>query len=169
MKKRFSVFLILIFAAAMVSALPSNSKKENKMSGKVFKEFPDVEITGIDIDLLSETELSVLKTQVQYCQAMVDADIDTMRKMVSEDMIFVHRSGYKQTREGYFADVKSGKLDYYKAVIENPEIKVEGNNAFVTYNSILTANAYGAKGTFSFGGRSHKYENRNGEWILVKG
>jgi len=36
---------------------------------------------------------------------MTDADIDTMRELVSEDAVFTHMSGRQQTREEYFADV----------------------------------------------------------------
>ena len=73
--------------------------------GYDFEQFSNVNITGIDISSLSEEEQAVLYAQARYCQAMTDADIETMRELVSEDMVYTHMSGRQQTREEYFADI----------------------------------------------------------------
>ena len=131
-----------------------------------FTIFTNVEINGIDLDSLTKEELSVLYQAARYCQAMTDKDIDTMREIVSEDMIFVHMSGMRQNREEYFADVADGSLTYYTIGMADPVIEINGNHAIVTYTSILNANAYGARGTFRMKG-IHHYENRDGAWIAV--
>ena len=82
------------------------------MRGYDFTEFANVTITGIDISSLNETELAILYAQARYCQAMTDADIDTLRELVAEDMIYTHMSGKRQTREEYFADIADGSLRY---------------------------------------------------------
>lgn len=131
-----------------------------------FSEFGNVDITGCDVNSLSEIEQAVLYTQARYCQAMTDADIDTMREIVSKDMIFTHMSGKTQSREEYFADIEKGHLNYFTIGIENPVIEVNGDTAVIAFTSVLNANAYGARGTFHMGG-THKYENRDGAWIAV--
>lgn len=136
------------------------------MTGYDFTAFTNVEITGIDLDSLTKEELSALYQAARYCQAMTDKDIDTMREIVSEDMVFVHMSGIRQTREEYFADVADGSLTYYTIGMADPVIEIDGDHAIVTYTSILNANAYGARGTFRMKG-SHHYENRDGAWIAV--
>ena len=129
-------------------------------------EFRNVEVSGIDLSSLTEDQLSVLYQQARYCQAMTDADTDTMREIVSEDMTFTHMSGRQQTREEYFADVADGSLCYYTIGMEKPVVKVDGDKATVTYTSVLNANAYGARGTFCMKG-THHYEKRDGAWIAV--
>lgn len=136
------------------------------LQGYDFSTFKNVEITGIDISALTEEELSVLYQQARYCQAMTDADIETMREIVSEDMIFTHMNGKQQSREEYFADVANGRLNYFTIGIENPEIDVNGASATITYTSVLNANAYGARGTFRMSG-AHQYEMRDGNWVAV--
>ena len=136
------------------------------MYGYDFSALPNVRISGIDLKKLSEEELSVLYTQARYCQAMTDADIDTLREIVSEDMTFTHMSGMKQTREEYFADVADGSLTYFAIGMENPVVEVDGDMAMVTYTAALTANAYGARGTFRMR-CGHRYEKRDGVWIAV--
>jgi ketosteroid isomerase-like protein len=131
-----------------------------------FTLFNNVEITGVDLDSLTKEERTVLYQAARYCQAMTGKDIDTMREIVSEDMIFVHMSGMRQTREEYFADVADGSLTYYTIGMADPVIEIDGDHAIITYTSILNANAYGARGTFRMKG-SHHYENRDGAWIAV--
>ncbi len=133
-----------------------------------FSLFRNVTITGIDINSLSSAELSLLYRQAEYCQAMTDADIDTLRQIVSEDMVFTHMSGLKQTREEYFADIADGSLDYHTIGIEGPVVVVNGDKASITFTSVLNANAYGARGTFRIKG-THHYESREGKWIAVNG
>ena len=131
-----------------------------------FEQFSNVNITGIDIHSLDAEELAILYAQARYCQAMTDADIDTMRELVSEDMLFTHMSGRQQTREEYFADVADGSLDYFTVGIADPVIKVEGDKAEITYTSVLNASAYGARGSYRMKG-THHYELRDGNWIAV--
>ena len=131
-----------------------------------FEQFSNVNITGINISSLSGEELAVLYAQARYCQAMTVADIDTMRELVSEDMVFTHTSGMQQTREEYFADVADGSLNYFTIGIADPVIKVGGDKAQITYTSVLNANAYGARGTYRMKG-THHYEKRDCAWITV--
>lgn len=131
-----------------------------------FSEFSNVELIGIDTGTLKQDELSILYQQARYCQAMTEADTDTMRELVSEDTTFTHMSGRQQTREEYFADVENGSLRYFTIGIENPSVKVDGDYASITYTSVLNANAYGARGTYRMGG-THWYENRNGSWVQI--
>ncbi len=131
-----------------------------------FKDFPNVMITGIKLDSLVDVEQSVLYQVARYCQAMTEADLETMRDIVMPDMMFTHMSGMRQTREEYFSDIQRGRLCYYTIGIEKPKIQVNGNQAVIAYTSVLNANAYGARGTFRMTG-SHYYENRNCKWQEV--
>jgi hypothetical protein len=72
---------------------------EETMTAYDFSTFPNVEITGIDRSTLTQEQLSVLYQAARYCEAMTEADIDTMREIVSEDRTFTHMSGMQQTRE----------------------------------------------------------------------
>ena len=147
-------------------AEPESEEGATSTMGYDFGEFPNVNITGIDLASLSDEELAVLYAQAKYCQAMTDADIEVMRELVSEDKTFTHMSGLQQTREEYFADVADGSLNYFTIGIADPVIMVDGDMAQLTYTSVLNANAYGARGTFRMKG-THHYEKRDGAWIIV--
>lgn len=136
----------------------------NQMADYDFSAFSNVILSGVALDTLDKEELAVLYQQARYCQAMTEADTDTMREIVSEDSIFTHMSGRQQTREEYFSDIEDGDLRYYTIGIENPVIEVDGDNASITYTSVLNANAYGARGTYRMSG-AHRFEKIDGQWM----
>lgn len=136
------------------------------MKGFDFSIFSNVELIGADLSAMDAEQLAVLYRQARYCQAMTDADTDTLREIVAEDAVFTHMSGRQQTREEYFADIESGALRYFTIGIDHPTVEVGGNTASITYTSVLNANAYGARGTFRMSG-THWFEKRDGEWISV--
>lgn len=139
-------------------------ENEADMATNDFSVFSNVEITGVDLSALSDEEQSVLYQQAKYCQAMTEADTETMTELTSADMVFTHMSGRQQTREEYFADIADGSLQYFTIGIENPVISINGNYASVEYTSVLNANAYGARGTYRIDG-THWYEKQNGSWV----
>ena len=158
--KRWIMLLLAVLLGTAALA------EEQTMKPYDFSIFTNVTMTGIELDMLNEDEISVLYQAARYCQAMTDADIDTMREIVSEDKTFTHMSGMTQTREEYFADIADGSLTYYTIGMEDVEVQVEGDTATVTYTAALNANAYGARGTFRMRG-GHFFEKRDGAWIAV--
>ena len=146
-----------------VESNPDNETGVNEVNFD-FSVFNNVEITGINTSELSADEQAVLYQQARYCQAMTEADTETMREITSPDMIFTHMSGRQQTREEYFADIENGDLQYFTIGIENPVVSTNGSYASVSYTSVLNANAYGVRGTYRIDG-THWYEKQNENWI----
>lgn len=142
----------------------SLSESEADMTDFDFSVFDNVEITGIYVSELSAEEQAVLYQQARYCQAMTEADTETMMEITSSDMIFTHMSGRQQTRDEYFADIEDGDLQYFTIGIENPVVNISDNYASVSYTSVLNANAYGARGTYRIDG-IHWYEKQGENWI----
>ena len=143
------------------------NKEETDMKQFDFSDFPNVELIGVDLDGMSDEQLAVLYQQARYCQAMTDADTDTLRELVPEDATFTHMSGRQQTREEYFADIENGSLRYFTIGIDSPVVTVDGDKASVTFTSVLNANAYGARGTYRMSG-THHWEKRDGEWVVAE-
>lgn len=141
-------------------------QENDNMKTYTFPEFPNVTVTGLDPDSLGEEEKAVLYAQARYCEAMTEADIETLRLLTDEGKTYTHMSGLTQSREEYFADIADGSLTYYSIGMENPVVSVDGDRAEVTYTAALNANAYGARGTFRMKG-THIWEKRDGAWISV--
>ena len=142
------------------------SQENHEMKTYTLPDFPNVTVTGLDPDSLNEEEKSVFHAQARYCEAMTEADIETLRLLTDEGKTYTHMSGLTQSREEYFTDIADGSLTYYSIGMENPVVSVDGDRAEVTYTAALTANAYGARGTFRMKG-THFWEKRDGVWISV--
>ena len=140
--------------------------EEMDMKQVDFSDFPNVELIHADLNSMSDEQLAVLYEQARYCQAMTEADTDTLRELVPEDATFTHMSGRQQTREEYFADIENGNLRYFTIGIDSPVVTVEGDTASATFTSVLNANAYGAAGTYRMSG-THHWEKRDGEWVVA--
>ena len=99
-------------------------------------------------------------------QAMVDEDIDMLDEIVLDGTTFRHMSGKVQTKEEYFADIKSGRLDYQSYTISKEKVKMDGEDATLTARVVLTANAYGAQGSWPFNVSVH-FVKIDGTWYMT--
>ena len=115
---------------------------------------------------LSNEEEIVLSRYKEIQQAMVDKDIDKLNRIVKDGTTFSHMSGRTQTKEEYFEDIMAGALDYQSYTIENPNVKIEGNKAIIKARVTLTANAYGAQGSWPFNVSAY-FEKVDGEWLYT--
>ena len=98
----------------------STNESGDDMENYDFSTLTNVELINANLGSMNDEQLAVLYAQARYCQAMTDADIDTMRELVSEDMTYTHMSGMTQTREEYFADIADGSLRYFTIGMDSP-------------------------------------------------
>lgn len=111
----------------------------------------------------SEEEI-ILSRYKEMQQAMVDKDEAKLMEVIKDGTTFTHMSGKTQTKEEYIADIISRRLDYKAYKIENPKVTIEGNKAILKARVSLTANAYGAYGTYPFNVTAY-FEKINGKWL----
>lgn len=119
-----------------------------------------------DISDLNNEEEIVLNRYKEMQQAMVDKDIDKLNNIVKDGTTFTHMSGRIQSKEEYFEDIKSGDLDYQSYTIENPKVTIDKNKAILKARVTLTANAYGAQGSWPFNVSAY-FERINGDWLYI--
>ena len=97
-------------------------------------------------------------------QAMIDKDIDKLNEIVLDGTTFTHMSGKIQSKSEYFEDIRTGALDYQAYTIENPTVTIDENKAILEARVTLTANAYGAQGSWPFNVLAY-FEKVDGEWL----
>src|SRR5918993_6065403 len=78
-----------------------------------------------------DEERAVLDLEDRRYRAMIDADLETMDRLCAEELSYVHSSGVRDTKQEYFAKVRSGYYDYHS--IDHPVERVEvlGDTAIV--------------------------------------
>ena len=103
-----------------------------------------------DISNLSGEEEIILNRYREMQQAMVDRDIDKLNSIVQDGTTFTHMSGKTQSKDEYFEDIRTGALDYQSYTIDSPKVIIDGDHAVLEARVTLTANAYGAQGSYPF-------------------
>lgn len=99
-------------------------------------------------------------------QAMIDKDIDTLDEIILDGTTFRHMSGKTQTKNEYFADIRDGRLDYQSYSMTDAGVVVDGDDAILSCRVVLTANAYGAQGSWPFNVKVHLVRV-DGEWYMT--
>lgn len=101
-------------------------------------------------------------------QAMVAKDIDKLDRILADGMHLVHMTGYDQTKDEWFAQIRSEQMRYYSTKEENiKDLKIEGNKASFIGQSRVDARIYGSRHTWRLKIKNY-FEKRNGEWIIVR-
>ena len=120
-------------------------------------------LEGLGMNRTNTDEAAVLTAYETIQQAMIDKDIDTLDRVILDGTTFTHMSGKTQTKEEYFADIRDGRLDYQSYTMENTRVVIDGDEATLTSHVVLTANAYGAQGSWPFNVTAH-FTKIDGEW-----
>lgn len=116
---RFILLAVLVFIPSacgvtkngyIAGSLEEATVLDSELEEEDMAEF-DLELIGAKPKDFSNEELSVLYQQARYCQAMTEKDIDTMRELVSEDMLFTHMSGthWYENRAGKWIETNGTK------------------------------------------------------------
>ena len=113
---------------------------------------------------MTNEEKAVLAAFEKMQQAMIDKDVETMLSLVTEDKTFTHMSGLKQTKEEFFGEIADGTLNYYKYVIHDPAVTIDGDKATFTGRTTLTAKVYGMSGSWTLPTNA-RFIKIGGKWI----
>ena len=101
-------------------------------------------------------------------QAMVAKDIDKLDRILADGMHLVHMPGYDQTKDEWFAQIRSEQMRYYSTKEENIKaIKSEGNKASFIGQSRVDARIYGSRHSWRIQGKKY-FTKRKGAWISLR-
>lgn len=113
-------------------------------------------------------EQQIIELYRAVSQAMVTKDIDKLDHILADDMHLIHMTGYDQTKNEWFAQIKSEQMRYYSITEENiKNIKIEGNKASFIGQSKVDARIYGSRHTWRLQIKNY-FEKRKGKWLIVR-
>ena len=158
----------------IANALPGSTVLQGlAVRGKTAQEDPEQTKTLVDewleeigVKRINADEAAVLDTYKAVQQAMIDQDIEALDRIILDGTVFIHMSGKTQTKDEYFADIREGRLDYQGYTMENAKVVIDGDNATLTCYVVLTANAYGAQGSWPFNVTAH-FVRIDGTWHMT--
>jgi ketosteroid isomerase-like protein len=82
------------------------------------------------------------------CRAMVAGDADALGALLSDDFALVHITGYRQSKEEWLADVRSGAMAYHAMEDVDVSVNVSGDAPVVTARTRTAATIWGASATW---------------------
>ncbi|MBR3710944.1 MAG: nuclear transport factor 2 family protein [Bacteroidales bacterium] len=101
-------------------------------------------------------------------QAMIAKDTATLNHVYADEMVLIHMTGMRQSKQQYLDAIADGTLNYYSVQHEHMDIKIDGDQATMTGRSRVMAAVFG-------GGRSNwrlqlrfKLVKREGLWLFTE-
>jgi len=79
----------------------------------------------------AEDEQAVLDAQDRRFEATVDADADTLKALLTDDMTYTHSSARVDTKATFIESLTSGQADYQSIVPEERHVRLYGDAAVV--------------------------------------
>jgi ketosteroid isomerase-like protein len=80
---------------------------------------------------MSADVAAVLAAEDRRYQAMIDADLDTLDRMLDDRLSYAHSNGARDTKAEYLGKVRSGYYDYLRADHPVERVEVLGDTAMV--------------------------------------
>ena len=169
MRKTIVLVFLLLCAVAVLTACSSNANPSGTAGKEECTAVSPPEDSRTTTQETEEEEMDERRVIARYQamqQAMIDKDIDTLDEIILDGTTFTHMSGKTQTKDEYFADIRDGRLDYQSYTMKDAKIVIDVDDATLTCRVVLTANAYGAQGSWPFNFTAHLVWI-DGEWYMT--
>ena len=108
----------------------------------------------------------VLAAEDERYLAMAEGDLETLDRLLADEVSYAHSSGVRDTKEQYFAKLRSGYYDYHR--IDHPVERVEvvGDTAIVVGRMTADLEVEGVRKTIDNLALA-VWTRATGEWQLL--
>lgn len=83
-------------------------------------------------DTIAILKQEVLAAQSSRIAAMIDANVDKLEALLSDDLTYAHTTGWTETKSGYLETIKSKKINYIAFEPRNVNVRIYENTAILT-------------------------------------
>jgi ketosteroid isomerase-like protein len=111
-------------------------------------------------------ELEIRNLQALRFRAMTQADVTTLERLLSDDLIYTHASGWRQTKAEFLASIRSGELLYHSFASDDVNVHGYGNVVLATGRASAKVRAKGQELDVSLL-YLEAYVKQDGRWQLV--
>jgi ketosteroid isomerase-like protein len=114
----------------------------------------------------AETPEQVKALDREWAQATVRADVATLSRLLSDDLIYTHTDAETQTKREFIASVSKGEIRYNSIEFEGSTARVYGNTG-VTVSRLRIKLTVGNRHVNLHPIFLHVWVNQNGRWQMV--
>jgi ketosteroid isomerase-like protein len=116
---------------------------------------------------MSEDKQKIQSVYQRIDNAMVNKDTETLEKILDDNYVLVHITGYHQPKQEWLEQIENEQMKYYKTMPQKTTITIEGNTAILICDTKLDARIYGFRNTWSMQMKMH-FEKRGDNWYPVR-
>src|SRR4051812_36203151 len=97
---------------------------------------------------------------------MVAGDADALGALLAEEFTLVHMTGYRQPKDQWLADVRSGAMTYHSMADIDVSVDASSGSPVLTARTRTEATIWGAHGTWPLQLRI-AFTRADGAWIAA--
>jgi ketosteroid isomerase-like protein len=90
------------------------------------------------VNQAADTPLFKLATELENGRLglMIDANVNKFTELLSEDVVYVHSSGFTDDKTSYLKKFRDGAFIYHSAVLQLEKVSALGENGFMATGSV---------------------------------
>ncbi|NVZ24663.1 nuclear transport factor 2 family protein [Pseudomonas gingeri] len=87
---------------------------------------------------VTETDLFTLATELEdkRFRLMIDADVNSFEQLLSDEVVYVHSSGFTDDKTSYLKKFREGAFVYHSAEQHLEQVSALGENALMATGSV---------------------------------
>ena len=105
---------------------------------------------------------TILDLESERLTAMVDNDVDTLERILADDLSYVHTSAALDTKESFVSGIGSGRLNYESITPTTKTVRTYGDSAIVRGGGHVHVNGNHFSLEYTV-----VYVNNDGEWQMT--
>jgi len=152
------LILILLAVVVWITILPIKTAEEITAQ---------TEMGTPDKDVVEQVEQGVEESLRELERALLSSDLETLENKCADGYILTTRSGEVWTKPEWMAMVKSGELDYIDYQRSNTEIRVSGDTAVVTGQTVVIIKRHGLVIDLPPARFTSTFVKQEGQWRLL--
>ena len=115
----------------------------------------------------TQEENEVLFAFKNHVEALIQKDQYSIESFLAPSFQLIHMTGKVSPRNEFINEVLGGSLNYYRARLVNPQIKIYNNIANMTVDVEFDAKVYGMKGNWTLHSKN-TFQKINNQWYFIK-
>jgi ketosteroid isomerase-like protein len=139
---------VLVMVAMMLATAPVSQAAQAKPQGQY------------------SLESEIRTAETSRFRALTEGDLPALQRALSDDLVYTHASGWRQTKAELLASLRSGELVYHSFSSDNLKIQPLGTAVVVTGHAAVKARAKGHELNVSLL-YLEVYMKRDGHWQLA--
>ena len=105
---------------------------------------------------------TILDLESQRITAMVENDVDTLDRILADDLSYVHTTAAIDTKESFVSGIGSGRLNYESITPTPKTVRTNGDSAIVRGGAHVHVNGNHFSLEYTV-----VYVNNDGEWQMI--